>query len=516
MKIKITTLLLLFSLQITAQYTINDVFSDTSETTNMTRDIFVVWWDNDNDYTVEVDVLLDQMIGYKDICLNQLEMQNPPNPIDGYYFNVYIHDDGGYYDGNGWGNGVGTDSNGYPFFTLPYGAITDLVNVSHETFHIFQYNSNSPGFDYAGDSQWYIEATANWFAALQNQGAARALIEAESLVRIPHVPLWLSFDNFPSSYPENWQRYVHQYAAALFLYFLTEEVNISNDIIVDGFYANTSELPQEYLFNQIGGANYRNHFIDWAARMTNDFDFITQAQKTANLNEWNSYADPLDDNEYIEVFDESGTNGWYTPITEETTNAWSFNTYKLENASNTNYTFEMNGDVQGSFGSPSYFQGKVLVKNTDGNSTFYDLNMENDFQGSLSIDVTSSDNEIFLIIASMPEVFEDTNPNFQTFSYDVRISNAILNSTKSEINSNLLIYPNPVADVLNIEIGDNFEIEDLNIYSAIGELVYSREEFDNQDISIDISALSEGVYFLKIRSGDRWEVVRILKREGGG
>ena len=512
MKTIITSLLFLFSLQINAQYTVNDVFSDTSETTNMTRDIFVVWWDNDFDYTSEVDVLLDQMIDYKNICISQLGMVNPPNPTDGFYFNVYLHGDGGYYDSNGWGNGVGTDSNGYPFFTLPYWLTDDLVNLAHETFHIFQYSANSSGFAYAGDSQWYIEGSANWFAAIQNQEAPRALIEAEILVRIPHVPLWLSFNNFPDIYPNNWQRYVHQYASALFMYYLTEEITIPNNIIVDGFYANTSQLPQEYLFNQIGSTNYRNHFIDWAAHMTNDFDFITVEQKSANLNEWNTYADPLDDNEYIEIFNDSGSGGWYRPITAKTTNSWSFNTYKLENNSNTSYTFEINGDIEGSYGGTSYFQGKVLVKSSNGDSTFYDVNMANDYQGSLSIDVTSPENEIYFIIASMPQIFEDTNPNFQTFSYEMRIINSLLSVPEFDTNIQVKIYPNPVEDVLNIEIDNYDSITDLNIYSTTGKIVFSKKQFDNKKTSIDISNISQGLYFLRIFGANKLDTFKILKK----
>jgi hypothetical protein len=512
MKTIITSFIFIFSLQINAQYTINDVFSDTNETTTMTRDIFAVWWDNDFDYTAEADVLLDQMIAYKSICLNELNMENPPNPIDGFYFNVYLHDDGGFYDSNNWGNGIGTDSNGYPFFTLPYGSINDLVNLSHETFHIFQYNSNSSGFVYSGDSQWYIEATANWFAAIQNQLAPRALIEAEILVRIPQVPLWLSFENYPTSYPDNWQRYVHQYASALFMYYLTEEENISNDIIINGFYANTSQFPQEYLYNQIGSSNFRNHFIDWASHMTNNFDFITQQQKIENLNEWNTYADLSDDNEYVDIFDESGSNGWFRPMDTEVTNAWAFNTYKIENASNTNYTFEINGDPTGSYGDASFFQGKILVKNTKGNSVFYDVQMTNNYQGSLSIDITDSDNEIYFIIASMPEIFEDTNPEFQIFSYEMRIANNLLNVTDFNTNGLVKIYPNPAKDILNIEIDNYEDIMDLTIYSTTGKILLSKKTFNDQKLSIDVSNISEGLYFVRISSLTRSDTIKIIKK----
>ncbi len=430
----ICLILLLFSTKIQAQFTINDVFGDLNECTTMARDIFIVWWDKDFDYTAEVDVMLDQMIEYRNTCLNVLNMMDPPNPIDGYYYNVYLHGDGGYFDVYGWGNGQGTDSNGYPFLTLPYWITPDLVNLAHETFHIFQYNANSPGFSYSGDSQWYVEASANWFAGVENIDAPRAFIEAESLVRLPHVPLWLSYDNFPGTYPQNWQRYVHQYAMALFLFYLTDEIGVSPNLLTEGFFAGTTERPQEYLFNQIGSTDFRNHFMDWAVHMTNYFDFITLEQAEANEMEWNNYADPNDDNEFTATFDENGTNGWYEAETDVITNAWSFNTYKLENNGNNTYTFEINGAPTGTYGDPAFFQGKVLVINEANESSFYNVPMSSNLQGTLTLELTSTDTNVFFIVGSMPELFEDNNAEFQLFPYQIRITNGLLGISDVETN----------------------------------------------------------------------------------
>jgi len=309
--------------------------------------------------------------------------------------------------------------NGYPFLTLPN--LWDLESVAHEVFHVFQYNATSPGFTYSGDSQWYIEAAANWFAGRISADAPRAFIEAESLVRLPHVPLWLSYDNMPGDYPSNWQRFVHQYALALYLYYLTDVAGVSPDIIAGGLYAGTDELPQEYFFNQIGGEIFRGYFMDWIAHMTNEFDFINETQRTANLNEWNTYAEAVDDNEFTETYVNAGSGGWYRPEDDVVTNAWSFNTYKLENNLNRVYKFEVNGDLEGSYTDPSFFDGRIVVKG-EGGTTFYNLNMEDDFKGSLTLELMPTDTAVFFIIGSMPALFEDVNPTFQKFSYEMQIS----------------------------------------------------------------------------------------------
>lgn len=401
-----------------AQYSINSEFGNLIDCDTLTSGIYIVWWDNNWDYQADAEALLTYMNDYRDICLGPLEMQDPPNPIDGYYYNVYLHRPEDLFPSE-WGNGQGTDSNGYPFLTLPIGAHNDWVNVAHETFHVFQYSANSPGFAYSGDSQWYVEASANWFAAIQNYEVDEAFLEAESLVRLPHVALWLSYDNFPSTYPQNWQRYVHQYALALLLFYLSEHTDVPDNIITDGFYAGTSESPQEYLFNQIGGPIFRGHFLDWAAHMTNHFDFLPNNQIQRFEQEWNNYADPADDNEFVQIFEDEGSNGWFSPVDEETTTAWSFNTYKINNLSTGSYTFQLNGDEFGSDGSASFFQAKVLVENNMNGTSFYDLLMTNDQDGSFALNVSPEDETLYLIVASMPEVFTDVE---QRYDYEINIS----------------------------------------------------------------------------------------------
>ena len=82
-------LLLLAFAPARAQLAIHDVFGDLAECDTMTRGIYLVWWDKDFDYEDQVDILLDTMMSYRATCLGELGMADPPNPEDGYYYNVY-------------------------------------------------------------------------------------------------------------------------------------------------------------------------------------------------------------------------------------------------------------------------------------------------------------------------------------------------------------------------------------------------------------------------------------------
>jgi hypothetical protein len=239
--------------------------------------------------------------------------------------------------------------------------------------------------------------------------------------------LWLGWSNWQSNYPNNWQRQVHQYALSTYLYYLTHNVGIKDSDLVSVFYSGTHLTPQEYMYQQIGGSTLRNYFIDCAAHMTNDFDFILPIQSAKAKNEWNTYADPLDQSQYIKTYTNMGSNGWYRPDDSVTTTAWSFNTYRLRNNLSQTYNFELEGDASGHNGSPAYFQGKVLVKNSITGASFHNLNTTSDYKGFLSLNLTQDDTAAYFIIASMPEVYTDPNPPFQVFPYQVRISTGTLN-----------------------------------------------------------------------------------------
>jgi hypothetical protein len=447
----------------------------------MARGIFLVWWDNKNDLSDEAAVLLDSMAVYRETCLYSLPMQDPPNPQDGYYFNVYLHEPGDVFP-SGWSCGVGTDTYGYPYMTLPIGILNDWITISHETFHAFQYSSDAPGFS-QNDCFWYIEGSANWFAAITYSEHPNAFVEAQSLVRIPHVPMWLGYDNFPSYYPENWQRYVHQYAMALFLFYLTEEVGVPYSLICRGFYNEEGPqelLPQEYLYAELGNEAMRNYFIDWAAHMTNDFDFILPSQKAMAMVHWNTYADPDDDNEFTKIYEDGFTAEWFRPPDSLATTAWSFNTYKVLNGSIDPYTFHLLGDVSGSLGDPAYFQGKILVKNSLSGARFYDIDMLNDTAGSLTVEVTPADTAMYFIVASMPETFTGID---QVFQYCINIERGATSvNTPPEYPSVLHMErnsPNPFSSVTMME----FSIPaagpvSLTVYDLSGHLVTTVLEED--------------------------------------
>jgi len=70
----------------------------------------------------------------------------------------------------------------------------------------------------------------------------------------------------------------------------------------------------------------------------------------------------------------------------------------------------------------------------------------------------------------------------------------------------LLVYPNPAENILNIKIPSNIQINNCNvlIYNNLGQNVFSQTINDNET-SIDISRLKKGVHILVIESKDGWK-----------
>lgn len=71
------------------------------------------------------------------------------------------------------------------------------------------------------------------------------------------------------------------------------------------------------------------------------------------------------------------------------------------------------------------------------------------------------------------------------------------------------IYPNPVSDVIFIE--NSSTIEEVSIYTITGIMVYD-EKCDDDKVEINVSELKEGVYILKVRTGDNESINPFVKK----
>ena len=401
------------------EYAILSEFSSLQTHNVVTNGIYAIWWDPKFDHEQDLAEMFNWLNEIRRDCTENLSMSDPPNPIAGYYYNVYIHHDDQDSFPAWWGNGQGTDINGMPFLTLPNGAHIDKLNVYHEGFHIFQYNSNSPGFAYSGDSQWYIESTAQWYMADRNLTEVNTFIEAGSVSANPQLALWHSFRNHAVGDPTDWLYQVRQYGMHTYLYYLTQVAQVNPDIITGGFYAELDISPQQYHYDEIGGDLLRTYFADWAAANTRDFDYLTPQQWGRALQEVELAGDPNNINPYALTINGNNMAGTHTPDRRLLPRGWAYNVIKVTNPPiDTPINYTLVGNEQGSEGAEAHFESRIVLKEDSGEYTSLNLAMDNSVTGSMTFTISEPTEDLYIIIAAVPEHF---NGN-QTYDYQVVIS----------------------------------------------------------------------------------------------
>ena len=80
----------------------------------------------------------------------------------------------------------------------------------------------------------------------------------------------------------------------------------------------------------------------------------------------------------------------------------------------------------------------------------------------------------------------------------------IITDVETVVEHKVTVYPNPMNDVLNIQLGDNQS--DVVIYNSLGQVV---RRYDNVsgDMQINVEDLNAGMYFIKICD----EVIKVVK-----
>jgi hypothetical protein len=387
-----------------------------SETVVHTSGIWAIWWSSEFDHQADAEWLVNHLNGVRCWSLTEFGMADPPNPDAGVFYNIYIHHGADDDFPEGWANGQGTNTAGFPFLTLPNGAHLDPGNIDHEGFHVFQYTANSPGFAYSGDSQWYIESAAQWYAAWRNPTGEMTFVEAGAIDGNPQLALWHSFSNEAPGDPTDWMFQVRQYGMHTYLYYLTEVAGVSRDAITGGFHAETDLLPQAYHFEELGADTLRGHFSDWAAANTDDFSYLTREQVARARLEVEFVGDFDNNHPRVADYNDDGTDGaWARPPGALSPRGWGYNVIGLAPENAGSYEIRFEGDATGSDGAPAYFASQVLVVGPS-ESRLEPLVLTDGLEGSASVSLATGE-QAFLIVAAVPEFFTGN----QTYGYQYAI-----------------------------------------------------------------------------------------------
>ena len=100
-------------------------------------------------------------------------------------------------------------------------------------------------------------------------------------------------------------------------------------------------------------------------------------------------------------------------------------------------------------------------------------------------------------------------------SLGVIIDDFLIDGTLSGQNfelQNIVLYPNPSDGIFNLVTGKN-SISGIEVYDLTGKIVWAKKNFEisNSEIQLNLSSVSQGVYFIKISTNNQPIVKRIIK-----
>jgi hypothetical protein len=82
------------------------------------------------------------------------------------------------------------------------------------------------------------------------------------------------------------------------------------------------------------------------------------------------------------------------------------------------------------------------------------------------------------------------------------------------VSGKFVVYPNPSADMINIENGLDFELDQIAIIDMSGRVVFvaNKGTFNNELAQVDLTHLTTGVYTLQLSAGEQVFTSRIIKQ----
>ena len=115
--------------------------------------------------------------------------------------------------------------------------------------------------------------------------------------------------------------------------------------------------------------------------------------------------------------------------------------------------------------------------------------------GSLSV--------IYAKGTSTSYAYHGGNRGFTTLSVTLGISENKLLSFE--------MYPNPVSDVLNIQLPTGTDKAEVGVYDYTGRLV-STKTVSSNDSTLDVQNISKGIYIIRVATNSKIGVQRFIKK----
>ena len=138
-----------------------------------------------------------------------------------------------------------------------------------------------------------------------------------------------------------------------------------------------------------------------------------------------------------------------------------------------------------------------------------------DFTLSQSIiwDLWTSPESWFPGIANKSDLLNDSiNTMYVDWIHTYNLVDKTTNVGEVSVENGIKLYPNPVTDILNIELSDLVnDTAILKIYSSSGSVVQIKK-LKNRHSNVSLKSLSAGNYIAKVYNGESTSITTIIKQ----
>jgi hypothetical protein len=146
-----------------------------------------------------------------------------------------------------------------------------------------------------------------------------------------------------------------------------------------------------------------------------------------------------------------------------------------------------------SFNNDSFYTSTVTISSAN-------YNFPSNAQFRFQCDASGNADRVYIDAVTVTGYSGSSRDGGLHFEPTITLLNDLSESDADKFNENeVLLYPNPVSDLLNIEAEE--DVSKVEIYSITGQLVQTQYGLDKQ-MQIDVKKLNPGLYILAIESAD--------------
>jgi uncharacterized repeat protein (TIGR01451 family) len=115
------------------------------------------------------------------------------------------------------------------------------------------------------------------------------------------------------------------------------------------------------------------------------------------------------------------------------------------------------------------------------------------------------DNPANYVVENFADIYFDFNPPIRTNTEYRSVGEVALNVEKAEINS-FTLFPVPASDLVTIQLANknNDELSTVRLFDVSGRFIQA-QQFNGNQISISVSNLNSGIYFIEVIQADGYK-----------